>query len=477
MKLNKILCTSVLAIGLTGNAVADLTTGLVAHFPFNGNADDASGNNHHATVMGAILTTDRAGNANSAYQFNGQNDYLYGEAIDTGQDFTLSAWIFDENKVAKGHNRILFNGYNQPPNDGLNYPFFGIGVDHSTAALGGAFQANSGSDPRQAFTYPTTPLTEIALGQWYHVSMTKKSNECPKLYIDGDEIAGLYEVHNNENCTDIDFVSGEEFSIGAALQDAAHGFSGVNWQGKLDDITVYERVLSKEELKELCDKGIDYPEPDLETTNPIRDLKCLKSISIWEATGGVSEIVFSKADPKWNVETGAITSSNSDIQTNASSENYDIFYSNADSTPNLNGEFITIQGTNPQTAGGGALNIAAVGLNLSTGSTKYATYVTHFAVYGGNSIPNDVPNIIGNDFTTFTTMGSTVDNQRLSVTVGFGCDICDKEKEMATVDGNLNIHVPHAQFGTSNIWFNLNYTGANSNGAHNWTYVNHGVNP
>jgi hypothetical protein len=45
------------------------TNGLVAYWPFSGNANDLSGNANNGTVSGATLTTDRFGNTNSAYSF------------------------------------------------------------------------------------------------------------------------------------------------------------------------------------------------------------------------------------------------------------------------------------------------------------------------------------------------------------------------------------------------------------------------
>ena len=47
--------------------------GLVAYYPFNGNANDESGNGNHGTVNGAILTSDRDGNENSSYLFDNSN--------------------------------------------------------------------------------------------------------------------------------------------------------------------------------------------------------------------------------------------------------------------------------------------------------------------------------------------------------------------------------------------------------------------
>ncbi|MBF0232848.1 MAG: hypothetical protein HQK65_07400 [Desulfamplus sp.] len=49
--------------------------GLVAEYLFGGNANDSSGNGNHGAVNGATLTTDRFGNSNSAYNFDGVNDY------------------------------------------------------------------------------------------------------------------------------------------------------------------------------------------------------------------------------------------------------------------------------------------------------------------------------------------------------------------------------------------------------------------
>ena len=56
---------------ITPMVLADLNAGLVAYYPFNGNAQDMSGNGNHGTVRGAMLTTDRFGNTQSAYSFDG----------------------------------------------------------------------------------------------------------------------------------------------------------------------------------------------------------------------------------------------------------------------------------------------------------------------------------------------------------------------------------------------------------------------
>jgi hypothetical protein len=73
MKTPFLLLLMILGLFLTAQVP---TNGLVAWYPFTGNADDHSGNGFHGTVMGASLTEDRFGNAESAYDFDGLNDYI-----------------------------------------------------------------------------------------------------------------------------------------------------------------------------------------------------------------------------------------------------------------------------------------------------------------------------------------------------------------------------------------------------------------
>jgi hydrogenase maturation factor len=53
-----------------------LTKGLVAYYPFNGNANDLSGNGYNATTVGVSLATDRFGNPNKCYNFAGTSTYV-----------------------------------------------------------------------------------------------------------------------------------------------------------------------------------------------------------------------------------------------------------------------------------------------------------------------------------------------------------------------------------------------------------------
>lgn len=75
---------------------ADLDSGLVAYYPFSGNANDASGNGNNGTVYGPVLTNDVFGSSSSAYQFDGVNDYVSipnSSTLSFTDNFSFSLWF------------------------------------------------------------------------------------------------------------------------------------------------------------------------------------------------------------------------------------------------------------------------------------------------------------------------------------------------------------------------------------------------
>ncbi len=76
--------------------------GLVGWWPFNGNANDESGNGNHGTVNGATLTADRNSKANSAYNFDGLSSFIVTNNINSNifsNGMTISLWV----KVTKSN--------------------------------------------------------------------------------------------------------------------------------------------------------------------------------------------------------------------------------------------------------------------------------------------------------------------------------------------------------------------------------------
>ncbi len=86
---------AVAIFGLCGIAQAGLNDGSVVYYPFNGNANDESGNGNHGTVNGATLTVDRFENLNNAYRFDGSDDFIQlPQSVDLeNYDFSISVFF------------------------------------------------------------------------------------------------------------------------------------------------------------------------------------------------------------------------------------------------------------------------------------------------------------------------------------------------------------------------------------------------
>jgi hypothetical protein len=71
-------------------ASVDISDGLVAHYPFNGDSNDQSGNDHHLENRGATLTADRFGMKDSAYALDDKASHLFADIEDRKEGFSLS---------------------------------------------------------------------------------------------------------------------------------------------------------------------------------------------------------------------------------------------------------------------------------------------------------------------------------------------------------------------------------------------------
>jgi hypothetical protein len=91
----RVFAVCVVVFLFCGITHAGLSDGLVAYYPFNGNANDESGNGNNGTVNGATLTMDRFGNPNSAYNFDGMNNFIEISSLSNMQykPITYSVWI------------------------------------------------------------------------------------------------------------------------------------------------------------------------------------------------------------------------------------------------------------------------------------------------------------------------------------------------------------------------------------------------
>ncbi len=209
-----------------------ITNGLVAAYEFNGNADDSSGNGNNGTVNGATLTTDRNGNADSAYYFN-NGAYINvanTDPLKLGNELTISTWI-------------NFSGGNQNPriisfgaDNYYGYEILTIGTGNQRMIAAGIYSGSIAS------------TNTLSSDSWHQVVLTAGSGVL-SLYIDGilDHTTSFSPVTPNYSVP---------FDIGRKSIYAYDYFGG-----KLDDIFIYNRTLSSDEITTLYTGGAPVPPP------------------------------------------------------------------------------------------------------------------------------------------------------------------------------------------------------------------------
>jgi hypothetical protein len=156
---------------------------------------------------------------------------------------------------------------------------------------------------------------------------------------------------------------------------------------------------------------------------PVRTLPGLASISFYERTGGTAptEYQFTVDGPELTVKLAdPLTDTSHDIP-GASTEFYDVYYSDEDGTFDIDGSYLTISGTFEHALpAGGGLNLAEIGLHYTDATVEYGNYVASYVALGDNAAPANVNNCIDGDLQTHTTMGNTVGaTERLRLTLGF----------------------------------------------------------
>ncbi len=149
---------------------------------------------------------------------------------------------------------------------------------------------------------------------------------------------------------------------------------------------------------------------------PIRTLPGLTGVTFYELTSGVTAFTYGNNATAMTTRLSSGLNGGTNDFIGAPGEFYDVFYSDANGTPNINGEYISIEA---YYAGNGAgLNIGEVELVFGVNPIQYATSVASFSAGLNNYLPGNLNFIIDGNINTATGMGSDTENN-MRVTVGF----------------------------------------------------------
>jgi hypothetical protein len=221
----------------------NLYAGLVACYNFTGNASDGSGNNYNGKVNGATLTSDRFGNSNSAYQFNGAGDYI--SIPPNGMEnvnYTWSAWVFIQAFPAPGKSMEIISIGD------LSVRTQSIGIRNDPAGSGfGQFLfvtfygLASATDTSAGFeiAYPPVP----PLQGWFHL-VAVRGYGSESIYVNG-----VAWFERNTPLTP-DYGYSTQANIGARSNFTQY-FNGV-----IDDVAIYNRAITADEVFMLYQQGL-----------------------------------------------------------------------------------------------------------------------------------------------------------------------------------------------------------------------------
>ena len=215
--------------------------GLVAYYPFNGNANDCSGNQRHGIVLGNVqLAADSNAIPNSCYEFDG-NDYgtegklatieVESPFLNTWEDFTISG-MYCASDLSKERQVVV----NSIPHVNISVAYnymssnttFGIGS--SEGWIGTNYEGNDG------------PPTE----QQWRQFILRKSGTNYKLFING----ALVRDENIPQSINFTETVGLRFGSISSNYNTDPFYSHV-FSGKLDEFRVYQRALSDAEISGL----------------------------------------------------------------------------------------------------------------------------------------------------------------------------------------------------------------------------------
>ena len=210
--------------------------GLMAFYPFSGNAADESGNGYDGTVIGATLTTDRFGRSGYAYYFDGVNDRVSLPAgllnLERTESFTQSFWI-------KTDDTDTGNNFITKMNPAYTSNNRGIGIVLSSGILR-IHLISDGPNGNLLRVEGTTLLND---DEWHHVAVTYNGSSLAAgltVYLDG----GLETTTIVKNAL-----------TGTILNTSLPSFGARNtqlpYQGAIDNVRIYNRVLSVSEITDL----------------------------------------------------------------------------------------------------------------------------------------------------------------------------------------------------------------------------------
>jgi len=219
---------------LAGGDSSTLSNGLVAYYPFNGNANDSSGYLNDGTVNGATLSNDRFNNSNSSFLFNGINNYIRLKPISLGQtqEFSISVWIKPVDITTNRYYTIT-RQEDPVPNSGQDWI---LAFQEFGTVLAFGVKTTVNYDELNA-SISSINFTD---NKWHNITAVYNGNN-RYIYVD-DILVGSDIKSGNMNVTNN--LYGSIGSTSGSLEEF--------FNGNIDDLRFYNRALKQTEITYLA---------------------------------------------------------------------------------------------------------------------------------------------------------------------------------------------------------------------------------
>ncbi|MDE0978735.1 MAG: hypothetical protein OSA78_01980 [Flavobacteriales bacterium] len=223
-----ILCMALCAVCLSANSqnLPDYvpSDGLVAWYPFNGNANDESGNGNNGQNNGVSFVTDRFGTVNSAGSFNGVSSYVNGSLVglNNPSEITLSIWLLSQGDAGGQPYDLFF----QLGNYGQHT--FAYAYNHSGTNID--LHSNCFYNP-----YSSLDIND----EWHHLVIVS-GVETASFYVDGELFVNMNSANWGGGC----YLGSNAFYIGG-------GADNQYTTGLIDEVGFWDRALTEAEIEAL----------------------------------------------------------------------------------------------------------------------------------------------------------------------------------------------------------------------------------
>jgi len=249
-------------------------------YPFSGNANDISGSNQPGIINGATVESDRFSSPNSAYGFDGVNDFIsLGDWFDY-PSFSISFWVKPDAQL--GLATIIDNKQFGDSN----------------------WVCNAINDWKtNGYKFMNSPVFFLSKEGWSHVIL-EYANGQASVFVNGEL--------KSQTTSTLLYSLPPSLHIGYSEMD-----NGRYWKGKMDDIAIWNRALTQSEIKGLFISGMD-------TIPIIPTVKTVSTVSCFGGNDGIATVTHEGGKGPFTYSWNTNPAQTSQTATNLSAGTYSV---------------------------------------------------------------------------------------------------------------------------------------------------------